>query len=38
MWRGEILCLEKVRFFFFGFFLSMTDFVFILLELVLGIL
>ena len=38
MWRGEILCLEKVRYLFLGFFLSVTDFVSILLELLLGIL
>ena len=38
MRRGEILCLEKVRYFFLVFFLSVSDFVFILLELLLGIL
>ena len=36
--RGEILFLEKGRYFFLNFFLLVTDFVFILLELVLGIL
>ena len=35
IWRQERRCLKKVRYFVVGVFLSVTDFIFILLELVL---